>query len=64
MSLTQIGVCGFLAGIAIGTWLTPVEYIKCQMQDMKASRKYPSALNCLKKTLSERRGSRKIFTGY
>jgi len=64
MSLSQIGVSGFLAGIAIGTWLTPVEFIKCQMQDMKTSRKYFSALNCLKKTLSEPRGLRKIFTGY
>ena len=32
LSTTQIGICGAFAGIGAGLWLTPVEFIKCQMQ--------------------------------
>ncbi|ETO31910.1 hypothetical protein RFI_05207 [Reticulomyxa filosa] len=32
LSMVQVGLCGGFSGIGVGLWLTPIEYVKCQMQ--------------------------------
>ena len=32
LSIFEIGLAGSFSGIGTGLWLTPVEYVKCQMQ--------------------------------
>jgi len=64
LSITQIGASAFLAGIAVGTWLTPVEYVKCRLQAQHTAGMYNSAFHCLRLTLASPGGARNLFTGY
>lgn len=64
LPLTQIGLSGFLGGVAVGTYLTPVEYVKCRLQAHHTSEMYTSAFDCLKKTLASPGGMRTLFTGW
>ena len=48
LTLNEIGFCGAFSGIGIGLWLTPIEFIKCQMQVNKNAYLYNySTLQCL-----------------
>jgi len=54
-----------VAGFAVGTWLTPVEYVKCRLQAQHTAGMYNSAFHCLQSTVKETGGIRKLlFTGY
>jgi len=64
LSLSQIGLSGLLGGLAVGTYLTPVEYVKCRLQSQQTSEMYTSAFDCLKKTLASPGGKRTLFTGW
>jgi len=63
LSLTQVTVAGLFSGFAVGTYLTPVEYIKCRMQAMPTAMMYTSAFDCLRKTIASPGGFRTLFTG-
>jgi len=45
-SLGQVALSGLFSGLAVGTYLTPVEYIKCRLQAESTSRLYTSAFDC------------------
>jgi len=64
LSLTQIGASAFVAGFAVGTWLTPVEYVKCRLQARHTAGMYNSAFHCLQLTLASPGGVRTLFTGF
>ena len=62
LSIRQIGYCGAFAGIGCGLWLTPIEFIKCQMQVSSTAAKYNNSLiKCLKYNLVS--NPRNLFTG-
>lgn len=64
LSITQLGAAAFVSGIAVGTWLTPVEYVKCRLQARHTAGMYTSAFDCLRKTAASPSGARTLFTGY
>jgi len=64
LSCAQIGISAFLAGFAVGTWLTPVEYVKCRLQAKHTAGMYNSAFHCLRLTLASPGGARTLFTGF
>ena len=46
--MIEIGCCGAFSGIGIGIVLTPVEFVKCQMQAQHTARHYKSTFDCVK----------------
>ena len=44
----EIGLCGAFSGIGIGIVLTPVEFVKCQMQAQHTARHYKSTFDCVR----------------
>ena len=46
--MIEIGLCGAFSGIGIGIVLTPVEFVKCQMQAQHTARHYKSTYDCVK----------------
>jgi len=65
LSLSQIGFSGFVSGFAVGTWLCPVEYVKCRLQvQLSAGGPYASAFDCFLATLAKPGGIRAMFSGY
>lgn len=64
LSLTQIALSAFMAGFPIGTYLTPLEYIKCRLQAQHTSGMYISSFDCLRKTLASQGGMRPLFSGW
>jgi len=53
-----------VSGITVGTWLTPVEYVKCRLQARHTAGMYTSAFDCLRKTIASPGGMKSLFTGY
>jgi len=45
-SVGQVALSGLFSGLAAGTYLTPVEYIKCRLQAESTPRVYTSAFDC------------------
>jgi len=64
LSLTQIALSAFMAGSTVGTYLTPVEYIKCRLQAQHTSGMYISSYDCLQKTLASQGGIQTLFSGW
>jgi len=64
LSIPQFGLSAFLAGFAVGTYVTPVEYVKCRLQAQHTSGMYTSAFDCLRKTLRSPGGLRRLFSGW
>ena len=48
LSMFEIGICGAFSGIGIGTVLTPIEFVKCQMQAPHTTHQYKSTLDCVR----------------
>lgn len=47
LSLSEIGFCGGVSGFAVGTWLCPVEYVKCRVQvQLSTGLMYNSTFHC------------------
>jgi len=63
LSLSQVGIAGLFSGVAVGTYLTPVEYIKCRLQAKSTSGMYTSTFDCFLKTIAHEGGVRVLFTG-
>ena len=40
LTTLEVGYCGAFGGIGVGLWLTPVEFVKCQMQVSETALKY------------------------
>jgi len=64
LTLPQITLSAFLAGFVVGTYLTPVEYVKCRLQAQHTSGMYNSAFDCLIKTSASLGGVRRLFSGW
>jgi len=48
LNMVEIGFCGAFSGIGIGLVLTPVEFVKCQMQAQHTARHYKSTMHCIR----------------
>jgi len=48
LSMLEVGCCGAFSGLGIGTVLTPVEFVKAQMQNPITAKHYKSTLHCFK----------------
>lgn len=46
LNMFEIGLCGSFSGIGVGFALTPVEFVKCQMQSSETAIQYRSTLHC------------------
>lgn len=65
LSLSEIGFSGLVSGFAVGTWLCPVEYVKCRLQvQLSAGVYYTSAFDCFLATVAKPGGVRAMFSGY
>merc|ERR1719233_442589 len=64
LSLDQVALSGLFCGFAAGTYLTPVEYVKCRLQAKHTSGMYTSAFDCLRKSVASPGGIRTLFTGW
>jgi len=64
LSRAQVGVAGLFSGLAVGTYLTPVEYVKCRLQAKSTSGLYTSAFHCLQVSIASQGGIRILFTGW
>jgi len=63
LSLAQVGISGLFSGLAVGIYLTPVEYIKCRLQAKSTSGMYTSSFDCLRVSVASHGGIRILFTG-
>merc|ERR1719300_2362168 len=48
LNMFEIGCCGAFSGIGIGLVLTPVEFVKCQMQAPHTAKHYRNTMDCLR----------------
>lgn len=64
LSISQIALSSFLAGFAVGTYVTPVEYVKCRLQAQHTSGMYTSAFDCLRQTAVSSGGIKRLFAGW
>jgi len=64
LSQTEVAIAGLFSGFAVGTYLTPVEYVKCRLQSQSTSMMYTSAFDCLRKSLASPGGIQTLFTGW
>ena len=48
LSMFEIGCCGAFSGIGIGLVLTPVEFVKCQMQATHTAKHYKNTFDCVR----------------
>eukprot|EP01083_Nonionella_stella_P129832 393963_1 len=48
LSMFEIGCCGAFSGIGISGVLTPIEFVKCQMQAEHTAKYYKSTMDCVR----------------
>merc|ERR1719356_802716 len=48
LNMFEIGCCGAFSGIGIGLVLTPVEFVKCQMQAHHTAKHYRNTMDCVR----------------
>jgi len=61
LNIYQIGMAGVLSGFGGAFWLTPIEYIKVQMQAKENVNKYKNTRDCIYQTLKNH--PTKLFSG-